>query len=235
MKVTIIVPSMNELEGLKTHLPQIKKEWYDQLIVLIGQPQKDNSEQWCIDNGYQIFYGTGLGLWKDYTKLFKSEMVRGDIIITLSPDGNSAISAIPQLIDKIKSGYDLVIASRYLNRNKSKDDTRTTAIGNKTSTWLVNCFSKYKYTDALVIYRAYKIGIIEELGLLNKTNWLQNQLINLSNLYSYEPSLSIRAGRMPLKISEIFSIEPKAYRERRQRTWVHSLMILAQILHEGLR
>ena len=232
MKVTIIVPSLNEEAGLKEYLPQIKKEWYDQLIVLLGEPQKDNSETWCLENGYQVFHGKGHGLWDDYTRLYKSGMVNGDIVITLSPDGNSVISEIPRLIQKIQQGNDLVIASRYLNGNNSDDDTNLTKYGNRFMTWLVNLGGKFKYTDSLVMYRAYRTDIIPFMELTTSYNWLQKKLMGMSSLYSYEPSMAIRAAKKKLKITEIYAGEPKANRERRQNTFVHGFVILAQILME---
>jgi glycosyltransferase involved in cell wall biosynthesis len=231
MKVTIIVPSLNELEGLKTYLPQIKREWYDQIIVLIGRPTKDNSIGWCITNGYNVFMGEE-NLWEGYTNLFKSGCVLGDVVVTLSPDGNSVIDAIPKLIDKINEGYDLVIASRYLNRNKSKDDTKLTAIGNGVLTELVNIGNDFRYTDALVMYRAYRKDIIIKLGLTSNYNWLQKKLIKMTGLYSYEPSMAVRAMKAKLKIAEIYADEPPANRERRQNTFVHGLAILTQVLME---
>jgi glycosyltransferase involved in cell wall biosynthesis len=233
MKVTIVAPSLNEEKGLKEYLPQIKKEWYNQLIVLLGEPRTDNSERWCIINGYQIFYGTE-NLWEGFTKLFKSGVVDGDIIVTLSPDGNSVISAIPQLIQKIKDGYDLVIASRYLNRNKSKDDTKLTAIGNGVLTELANIGNDFRYTDALVMYRAYRIDIIHKLELVSDYSWLQRKLIKMSGLYSYEPSMAVRAVKVGLKITEIYADEPPANRKRRQNTFVHGFAILTQILMEKM-
>jgi len=233
MKVTIIVPSLNEEKGLREYLPQIKKEWYDQLIVLLGEPRTDNSEQWCIDNGLELFYGTE-NMWEGYTNLFRSRAIKGDVIITLSPDGNSVIDAIPKLIDKINEGYDLVIASRYLNRNKSKDDTKLTAIGNGVLTELVNIGNDFRYSDALVMYRAYRKEIVHQLKLDRRYNWLQRQLIGMSGLYSYEPSMAVRAMKAKLKIAEIYADEPKANRERRQNTFVHGFVILTQILMERI-
>jgi len=231
MKVTIVVPSLNEEKGLKEYLPQIKKEWYDQLIILIGEPQEDNSGMWCLDSGYQVFYGTE-NMWEGYTRLFKSGMVEGDIVVFLSPDGNSVISEIPYLVQKLQQGKDLVISSRYLYGNKSEDDTNLTRLGNKFLTRLVNFGSHYKYTDALVMYRAYRKEIVHDLKLDVEPNWLQKKLIGMSGLYSYEPSMAIRAEKAKLTISEIYGAEPPANRKRRQNTFVHGFVLLTQILME---
>ena len=47
--------------------------------------------------------------------------VRGEYVITLSPGWQLGAELIP-LVDKIREGYDMVIASRYLPPAKSEDD-----------------------------------------------------------------------------------------------------------------
>ena len=36
LKITVLVPTLNEIDGMRVILPQIKKEWYHQLIVVDG-------------------------------------------------------------------------------------------------------------------------------------------------------------------------------------------------------
>jgi hypothetical protein len=129
----------------------------------------------------------------------------------------------------------MVIASRYLDGASSEDDTRLTAIGNWGLTRLINTSGRFKYTDALVMFRAYRKNIIEQLGFTRPMNGLQQRLAKMTGLYSWEPSLSIRANRAGMRISEIGASEPKAFRERRQNTLVHGTAIGTQILHELAR
>ena len=230
-KVTLVVPCLNELPSMKWVLPQIDKSLVNQIIILDGQ-STDGTMEWAKEQGYDTFCQKDKGLWNAYSELFNSGMVKGDIVITFSPDGNSIPEAIPQLI-KAMEHTDMVIASRYKGHAKSLDDTKATGFGNHLLTWLVNLRSGYKYTDALVMYRAYRTNLIKDLRLNEKPNWLQRKLIKMSGLYSYEPSLSVRAGRIPLRIAEIPASEPKAYRERRETIWTHGFMLLTQIVYEG--
>lgn len=231
MKTTLIVCTLNELEGLKQIMPQIKPEWYDQVIMLIGKPIKDNTIEWCKEQGHEAFIGE-VDLWSGYRNLFNSDIVRGDIVITFSPDGNSIPEVIPQLTEAMEI-HDLVIASRYLDHARSEDDTRLTRLGNWLLTRLVNLRSGFQYTDALVMYRAYRVSLVKQLGFLDEPTWLQRQLMKLTGLYSWEPSMAIRAGKIPLRIAEIPASEPRAFRERRQNTFKHGLAILTQIIHES--
>jgi hypothetical protein len=133
--------------------------------------------------------------------------VEGDVIITFSPDGNSVAALIPALIAKMKEGYDMVIVSRYLDGAKSEDDDWVTTFGNWLFTRTVNVLHGGKYTDAMVIYRAYKKQVVYDLGLIgDKGSAFVEKLFRTK--ISWEPLLSARAARRKLKIAEIPGDEP---------------------------
>jgi glycosyltransferase involved in cell wall biosynthesis len=231
--ITLIVVALNELEGITKILPQIKREHYDQLIVLDGG-STDGSIEWYLQKGYEYYIQKKKGVWEGYRELFASGLIKGDIVITFSPDGNSAPQFISRLAKKLENGcYDMVIASRYMPPAISLDDTWLTKFGNWLFTGIINLRSGFQYTDALVIYRAYRTSIVKQLGFDKELTWLQRKLANASNLYGWESSMSLRAGRASLRIAEIPASEPKAYRERRQSTFGHGFVVLTQIIHEG--
>lgn len=135
-------------------------------------------------------------------------LVRNDVIISFSPDGNSPPEAIPRLIKKIQEGYDLVIASRYLEHAKSTDDSLITGFGNWLFTRTVNLLHGGKYTDAMVIYRAFKKQIVYDLDL-DKENSYQLPEKLFGTVISWEPLMSVRAAKAKLKIGEIPCDEPE--------------------------
>lgn len=231
MNTTLIVPSLNELEGLKVVMPLVMPEWCEQTVILVGRPILDDTISWAKSMGYDVFIGEK-DLWNGYRNLFRSGIVKGDVVVTFSPDGNSPPEAVPRLLSKMEEGYDMVIASRYLGDASSDDDTRLTAIGNRVLTWIVRRRSKFPYTDALVMFRAYRAALVRHLEFDKAPTLLQKYLAKLTGLYSWEPSLSIRAGKRGLRVAEIPVDEPKAFRERRQNTFVHGLAIATQIALE---
>ena len=120
MRVTIFMPVMNEEQGCEKIIPQIKKEWYDQMIV-VDNNSKDKTVEVCKNLGAEVISQKGKGLNAAYREVWP--LITGDIVITFSPDGNSVPEKIPELIEKMKEGYDMVIASRYKDDAKSYDDT----------------------------------------------------------------------------------------------------------------
>lgn len=237
MKTTLVVPTLNELTGLKTIMPRVKPEWCEQVIVLDGH-STDGTKELAERMGYEVFQAKTRGLWNEYRELFRSRMVKGGIIVTFSPDGNSVPEAIPILAQTIELlDKDMVIASRYACGAKSDDDTKITRLGNWLFTKLSNLLCGGRYTDALVMFRAYRIGVVKELGFLKETPLVHKLAQKISGLSSWESPMAIRASKAGLRVAEIPVDEPPNYsnKGRRRQTWIiHGFVILVQILYEGL-
>ncbi len=236
-KVTIIAPVLNEVTGVRTILPMVNKDWYDQLIVLDGK-STDGTIEWCRDNYYEVFVQHKDGLWNAYYELFKSNIVIGDVIVLFSPDGNSIPWLIPELCKKISDGYDMVIAARYKDRAKSYDDTKLTRIGNFILNQTINLVTgyKYRYIDSMVMMRAFKKELVYELNMLNDVTSMYKFLQRYSSMTSWEPALSIRCSNHNFKIAEIAGDEPpRTNGGRRQSPIKQGAMLATQILYEGFK
>lgn len=197
--------TLNEIIGMKAIMPQIDKTWVDQIIVVDGG-STDGTIEWSVENGYDVYIQKQRGFRHAYAEVWP--MVKGDIVITFSPDGNSVPQLIPQLIAKMKEGYDMVIVSRYLKDAKSEDDDFVTRFGNWLFTKTVNLLYAAKYTDVMVIFRAYRKELVCELALDKEEAYrLPEKLFHTK--ISWEPLLSVRAAKAKKKTAEIPGDEPK--------------------------
>jgi glycosyltransferase involved in cell wall biosynthesis len=205
MKVTLLIPTLNEEQGMRTVMPKVKREWVDQILVVDGN-SKDKTVEVSRQMGYDVVLQKTPGIRGAYMDALP--FVKGDIVLTFSPDGNSIPELIPDCIAKMKEGYDMVIVSRYAQGAKSYDDDAVTAFGNKMFTTFINLFHGAKYTDAMVIYRAYKVSMISKLDLdKDKSFETEERLFNTK--ISWEPLLSIRAAKRNLQVAEIPGDEPE--------------------------
>ena len=204
MKVTLLVPTLNEIDGMKAIMPRIKTEWCDQIIILDGG-STDGTIEYAKEHGYFVYVQKKRGFRHAYTVVLP--YIEGDVIVTFSPDGNSVPERIPALIEKMKEGYDMVIGSRYLAGAKSEDDDVVTAFGNWLFTRTINVLHGGHYTDAMVIFRAYKTKLIYDLQLHKEDAYLAAEKLFHTTI-SWEPLLSVRAAKRKLKVIEIPADEP---------------------------
>jgi len=204
MKVTLLVLALNEINGMKAIMPKIEEDWCDQILIVDGG-STDGTKEWAEENGYEIYVQQKKGIRYAYSEVW--EMIKGDIVITFSPDGNSIPELIPKLINKMKENYDMVIVSRYLDEAKSDDDDFITAFGNWFFTKTVNLLYGGNYTDVMVMYRAYRKNLAYELDMLEDESYLLPEKIFFTKI-GWEPLLSVRAAKMKIKIGEIPGDEP---------------------------
>ncbi|MCX5850121.1 MAG: glycosyltransferase family 2 protein [Deltaproteobacteria bacterium] len=204
MKVTLLVPTLNEYESMIKVMPLIDKSCCDQILVVDGG-SKDGTVEWAQSQGYEVIIQKKKGLRQAYLEAL--DYIKGDVIITFSPDGNSLADRIPLLVTKMKEGYDMVIVSRYLPPASSQDDDLLTGFGNWFFTKLINVLHKAKYTDTFVMFRGYRKSLLLELDLLSDRGYRTPERLFKTKI-PVEPLLSVRAARRKCKISEIPGDEP---------------------------
>lgn len=202
--VTLLVPTLNEIDGMKAVMPQVRREWVDQILVVDGN-STDGTAEYARAQGYEVVVQKKKGPRHAFNEAFPH--VRGDLVITFSPDGNSKPEVIPLLIEKMGEGYDMVIASRYKDGAKSDDDDWFTGFGNWLFTRLVNWLHAAHYTDAMVIYRAYKTKLFQALDLDKDESYTPERW--LGTVIGVEPLLSVRCAKMKLRVAEIPADEPR--------------------------
>ncbi len=202
-KVTVIVPTYNEIDGLKTFLPLVKKEWYDQLIIIDGN-STDGTVEYAKEMGYTVYTQKSFGLKNAYIEIY--DKVENGIVVAFSPDGNSIPDVIPQLVAKVKEGNEMVIASRYKDGAKSYDDTLVTGFGNWMFTSLINLFHNASYTDAMVMYRGWRKNVFYDLDLHKHSTYWQEKLFFTD--VCIMPIFSIRAAKRKIAMAEIGADEP---------------------------
>jgi len=204
MKTTLLVMTLNEVNGMKAIMPLVNRSWVDQIIVVDGG-SNDGTIEWATENGYEVYVQKRQGFRHAYTEVWPQ--VSGDIVITFSPDGNSIPELIPLLVEKMREGNDMVIASRYLGSAKSEDDDLITGFGNWLFTKTVNLLHGGNYTDVMVIFRAYKKSLVYDLGLDREDAYALPEKL-FSTKISWEPLLSVRVAKAKKKITEIPGDEP---------------------------
>lgn len=215
-RYSLMMLSLNEIEGLREILPRIPIDILYEVIVVDGG-STDGSIEFAESFGYKVVRQQSKGIVNGIKEGFAA--LSGDVIIQFTPDNNMIPEKIPELIAKMEEGYDMVVVSRYLPPAKSQDDHLISGFGNWMFTTLVNVLFRTRFTDVLGFYRAYRINLLEELDLEIKL--------------SIDTQLNIRCAKRKKKVAEIPGDEPPRIGGQSSRSIIgNGLIELHTILDE---
>jgi len=217
VKVSVVIPALNEEENLKILLEELKNLSLINEIIVIDGYSKDKTVE--VANKYvdMVEYdkiGKGSALKKGM------KLASGDIIICMDADLSMKSNEIYLLIAGIQAGYDLCMGSRFIQGGGTEDMSLTRKLGNKFFVFLVNVFWNMNYSDLCYGYRSFNKSCIEKLDLKN-------------NGFGIETELSIKAAKQGLSVLEVPSYEKaRIYGEGKLRTFNDGWIILKTILVE---
>jgi len=163
-KVTVIVPTLNEIECIEKVLMELTHTDVDEILIVDGYSE-DGTPGLVKKLGFRVIMQEGKG----YGNAIKTGLkyAQGDIIIPLDADGSYDPKDIPKLLECIKHGNDVAFGSRYLPESGSHDDTLIRYIGNRFFTYWLNKIHGVKISDSLFLYVAAKKNVFESLNLIS--------------------------------------------------------------------
>jgi glycosyltransferase involved in cell wall biosynthesis len=229
MKVSVIVPTLNEVGNIENILNNIARERIDELVVVDGYSQ-DGTIELVKRLGHRLILQEGKGLGKAIISGIKA--TSGEVIVIVDADGSHDPKYIPALIDKINKGYDVVVGSRYISgpevknlffRNKyssSYDDTFIRELGNRFFTYLCRKLYQLDIHDVLMGFKAFKRSILEKV-VLNEEG------------QQFDAEILIKAKKAGFRIGEIPVIEHKrSYGKSKLSVPYHGFKVLSVIMQE---
>lgn len=196
MKSTLIILTLNEIEGIKAIYDHIPLSEVDQVLVVDGG-SIDGTIEFFKRNGITVIVQKLKGRGEAF-RIARKE-TKGDCLIFFSPDGNEDPRDILKLIVKLKEGYDLVIASRFMKGGHNEEDDVLLpwrAWANRVFTFLVNIiWNRDRYiTDTINGFRAITKEAFDKMEIDAPG-------------FVIEYQMSIRAMKLNLKIAEIPTYE----------------------------
>ena len=120
MKCLVIIPAYNEEENIARVVENLKNNYpmYDYVVVNDGSA--DNTAKICRKHGYELLdLPVNLGLAGAFQTGLKYAYRKGyDYAIQFDADGQHRPEYIAPMLEKIREGYDIVIASRFVDKKK---------------------------------------------------------------------------------------------------------------------
>lgn len=205
---TILIPVLNEREGLEKTLDEIISLGYERgRIIVVDGGSTDGTPEVAKRYGVRVVKQDGRGK-ADAVKT-GLKYVEGDVVVLMDGDYTYPAQAIRSLLDKISEGYDLVIgARRYVEKGAQRLPYR---FGNWFLTKLFNIFYGVKLTDALSGMYAVKKSVLSEVdfefkGFSVEAEILSHALSTGYNVAEVPIKYRRRVGEKKLKIRNGFSI-----------------------------
>ena len=190
LKKTLVLYTMNEIQGIKSMFDKIPINIFDQFIVMDNHSD-DGTIEFLEEHGVRVIQQKKPGRTNALIEAVGHAI--GDIIINLSSDGNEKPEDIPKLLEKFDEGYEMVVASRFLPDSKvdvGDDKLRIRVFGNKLCTYLVNACWGANVTDTTNGLRG-----------ITKSCYIKTKLDTFSNTENFQ--LTIRCAKLKMKVAEI--------------------------------
>ena len=190
LKNTLVLYTMNEIEGIKSIFDRIPISLFDEFFVMENH-SGDGTVEFLEKNGIKVIQQKKPG--RTNALIEAVEYAIGDIIINLSSDGNEKPEDIPKILEKFNEGYEMVTASRFLPDSRvdlGDDKLRIRVFGNKLCTFLVNICWGANVTDTTNGLRG-----------ITKYCYRKTKLSTFSNTENFQ--LTIRCAKLKIKTTEI--------------------------------
>ena len=152
MSTSLIILTLNEIDGIRKILPEIKKEWVDEILIVDGG-STDGTVEEATEMGFKIIKQKIKGHGGAILEGIKQ--TTSDKIIIFGADGSNETNEIPQLVEKSLEGFDQVTISRFGKTSINEDAGIIDGFGNKMFAFITNILFGGKLTDSLCSSRLF--------------------------------------------------------------------------------
>ncbi|MDJ0890923.1 MAG: glycosyltransferase family 2 protein [Gammaproteobacteria bacterium] len=150
-KISIVLPAKNEAAALQRTLPAVRRRCPEGEIIVVDDGSSDGTPEVCRELGATVLshpYSIGNGA----AIKTGARVARGDIIVFMDADGQHNPEDIPLLLEKLDSGYDMVVGARQANTHA----TWGRRLANAAYNWLASFMTGFRIKDLTSGFRAVR-------------------------------------------------------------------------------
>ncbi len=202
MTVSIILPARNESASLSSLLPEISKHCPDAEIIVVNDGSTDDTASVCSQMDVRCIthrrsMGNGAAIKTG------ARNATGDVFVFMDADGQHLPELIPQLLEKLNEGYDMVIGARNRDSHAGMPRYMANLVYNKIASYM----SGHEVLDLTSGFRAVKADIFKQFLYL------------LPNGFSYPTTITMALFRSGYQIA----YEPITCEQRQGKSHIRLL------------
>ena len=207
--VCIILPALNEETTIGKVIDEIPREvmerkGYRVETIVVDNDSTDRTKEIAEEKGAKVITEPSRGKGRAIRTAFKS--VSGDFIFMLDADYTYPATYIPEMLELLEGGYDVVLGSRLKGRIEEGAMSRLNLVGNHLLALLVNILYGTRISDLCTGSWGFRGEVIKELKL---------DAVG----FEIEANMLIETARKGYRIGEL----PIHYRRRQTRAKLRSL------------
>lgn len=204
--VTVIIPAYNEEETIGNVITETAGIMdcmnlpYEIIVIDDGSTDKTGLNA---SNHKAIVLSNPKNRGKGYSVRRALQYAQGDIIVMIDSDGEHSPKEIPDLIDPLFNGTDIVSGSRFMTHNVHAT-TKLNRIANAMFNLSILALTGRTVTDSQTGFRAVKREVLESFNLESEGYEIETEIIvkSLRNGFTFEEK-PITCERRQNRISKV--------------------------------
>ena len=157
MRLSVVLPAKNEAEGLARVLPQLRQAHPQAEIIVVDDGSTDSTRAVAVEHGVRVLtvpysMGNGASIKRG------ARVAGGEVIVFMDADGQHDPAHIATLLDKLDSGYDMVVGARNREGQASLHRGFANGLYNRLASWMTG----HSVLDLTSGFRAVKADKFRE-------------------------------------------------------------------------
>lgn len=167
-RVSIILPALNEEDTIGMVIDEVPKvdmegKGYQVEIVVVDNNSTDRTREIAEAKGAKVIVEPVKGKGRAVRTAFES--VDGDFMFMLDADYTYPATYIPQLLEVLEEGCDVVIGSRLKGQREEGAMRRLNLVGNHLLVLMANILYGTRVSDLCTGYWGFNAKVIDDLKL----------------------------------------------------------------------
>jgi len=174
LKVSIVIPTMNEENSIGETLDRIPRDFAELDIMIVDTNSKDRTREIAVSKGARVVEEPRRGYGRAYKTGFAA--AKGDVIVTLDGDTTYPPEIIPKLVSTLeKENLDFITTDRLTRMEEGAMNT-THKVGNKVLVITMNILFRMKLKDSQSGMWCFRKSILPKLELTSNEMALSEEI-----------------------------------------------------------